>query len=195
MTNLSSDIQNCTRCPLHKLMPLTCKPVPGVGPSKARLMIIGEALGEDEAIAGLPFQGKCGRMLNNMLRDAGIERDSVFITNVVKCRPLKGKANRPPTKDEISKCSIHLSRELYEQNPKVVFTLGKIPTYEILDDLKASFKLGDVVGKEYKTVIDWGGEPPDESRFITVPVYHPSYVMVHSRSDYDTCVEIFRRYK
>lgn len=183
---LTTDIQNCTRCPLHKLMPLTCKPVPGVGPSKARLMIIGEALGEDEAIAGLPFQGKCGRMLNNMLRDAGIERDSVFITNVVKCRPLKGKANRPPTKEEIKACIDWLSLEILQVKPTIIFTLGKIATYQCVPELKSVFTLSDIVGKEFFNSI---------MNHTVIPVYHPSYVMVHSRSDYDTCVEIFRRYK
>lgn len=192
---LSNEIQNCTRCPLHKSMPLGCKPVPGIGPNNARIMIIGEALGEDESIIGKPFQGQCGRLLNKMLEEAGIDREKTFVTNVVKCRPLKGKANRPPTKDEILVCAGWLDREIYENVPEIIFTLGKVPTYELLDDrLKSTFKLGEVVGKEHKLDIDWGGDPAAISKHIVVPVFHPSYVMVHSRKDYDLCVDIFRKY-
>ncbi len=80
-------------------MPAGCRPVGGIGPLNARNMIVGEALGADEAILEEPFVGQCGQLLNKMLIEAGLSRESCYITNVVKCRPVDGKKNRPPTRN------------------------------------------------------------------------------------------------
>ncbi len=186
MITLHDKIRNCKQCPLWGQMPEGCKPVPGVGPITAKLMLVGEALGEDESIIGKPFIGQCGRLLDKMLCEAGIPRDSVYITNVVKCRPTKTSgrrvSNRPPAKTEIHACRPWLDEEIALVNPGVIFTLGMVPTRELLT-LKSTAKLGDYVGNSHLIGVR-----------EVVPLYHPSYVMVHSKKDYDTCVAIFKKY-
>lgn len=187
ISNVENLVKSCNLCPLHKTLPEGCTPVSGFGPSKTKLMIIGEAPGEDESYIGKPFQGQCGRLLNNMLKEAGLERENIYIDNIVHCRPVKqgkkGYVNRPPTEDEINICKHWTYDAIRMVSPEVIFTLGMVATKVFLT-LKSNTKLGDIIGKEF----DW-------YPVKVVPMYHPSYVMVHSRKDYNTCVEIFKKYK
>lgn len=187
MRSLRLRIKNCHRCPISKLMPEGCFPVPGMGPSKAELVIVGEALGEDEALSGEPFVGRCGQLLDKMLKEAGIDREQAFVTNTVRCRPVEGKANRPPSKTEIQNCKTWLWKELQIVQPKVILTLGKVPTGTLLSgQLKKSFKLGNVVGTMFNVMyID----------SIIVPCYHPSYLMVHGKAKMDDAMEILEKVK
>ncbi len=94
--NLLSAIKDCKRCPLYKDMPEGCKPVKGDGSLNADLMLVGEALGKDESLLELPFQGMAGKMLDKMLEKANINRKQIYLDNIVKCRPTtnNGKKNR-----------------------------------------------------------------------------------------------------
>ena len=115
---LVSSIMGCVRCKLYKGR---TNIVIGSGPLSARLMIVGEAPGRDEDIQGKPFVGKAGRLLTNMLRSININRENVYITNVVKCRPPN---NRNPENDEIKACWDYLDRQIEIISPKVILALG-----------------------------------------------------------------------
>lgn len=189
------DIQNCTLCPLHKSMPDGCKPVPGHGNVLSKIMLIGEALGENEAKLQEPFVGPAGKMLKKMLGDAGIGQDSYYITNTVKCWPYvktitarrATTRNRPPLDEEIQKCKKWLWKEITTIKPSIIITLGKVPTYTLLHEkLNKSFTLSDVVGTVYS--VGW-----TQARIM--PAYHPSFIMQYGKSKIEECVSHFKKAK
>src|SRR3989344_7674711 len=96
--SLAEEIRRCTACPLYKNATLA---VPGDGPKNAKIMLIGEAPGEEEDRQGLPFVGKSGKYLTTLLESIGVQREDVFITSSVKCRPPK---NRVPVSHELKTC-------------------------------------------------------------------------------------------
>jgi DNA polymerase len=161
-------------------MPLGCKPVSGIGPENARIMIVGEALGETEALLEEPFVGQCGQLLDKMLKDAGLSRQECYITNRVKCRPVEGKKNRPPTKQEIKACQDWLYDEIMMVEPKIVFTMGKVALDYFI---KVKGPLKDYIGKEI-----------NNEHLTVVPFYHPSFLMQHNKAGIQQAVAIFRRY-
>jgi DNA polymerase len=112
------EIGDCTRCALHKGRN---KLVFGDGDPAARLMFVGEGPGADEDAQGLPFVGKAGQLLNNMINAMGLKRDQVYIANVVKCRP---PGNRTPEPDEGNTCSPFLFRQIDVIRPQVLVALG-----------------------------------------------------------------------
>lgn len=118
---LRDEIMKCQRCPLARSR---TNAVPGVGPMDAALMIIGEAPGRQEDVEGQPFVGAAGRLLTTLLEGAGIKRASVFITNVVKCRPPE---NRPPDPTEREACHPFLLQQLELIKPKIVCLAGRVP--------------------------------------------------------------------
>lgn len=120
LESLASDVRSCTLCPLAHARK---EAVPGEGPSGARIMIIGEAPGREEDASGRPFVGRAGKILTSSLAWAGIRRDEVYISNVVKCRPPR---NRPPERSEIEVCyNTYLSMQIRLLKPKAVLVLGK----------------------------------------------------------------------
>jgi DNA polymerase len=159
-------------------------PVPGVGPKTAKLMIIGEALGKEESEAQEPFQGRAGKLLNKFLTNAKLKRKEIYISNIVHCRPTKnkGRANRPPKDTEIQACKKWIWKEIQEVGPKIIVTLGKIPTFSLLHQkLKKSFKLKDIVGDFFEV---------DYCSAKIVPLYHPSYLMQHGKKMHGMTAEI-----
>ena len=112
-------INDCSRCRLHELRNTI---VNGSGNTDSGIMLIGEAPGEDEDKSGIPFVGKAGKVLDELLPLSGVCRSSVYVTNVVKCRPPR---NRKPAEDEIGKCMLHLVNELKQYQPKVIILLGQ----------------------------------------------------------------------
>jgi len=115
---IRDDIGDCTRCALHKGRN---KIVFADGPPDARLMFVGEGPGADEDAQGIPFVGKAGQLLNNMIVAMGLQRDQVYIANVVKCRP---PGNRTPEPDEGNTCSPFLFRQIDVVRPQVIVALG-----------------------------------------------------------------------
>ena len=116
---IQEEIGDCTRCPLayagrHSI-------VFGDGNPAARLMFVGEGPGADEDASGVPFVGKAGQLLNNMIQAMGLKREEVYIANVVKCRP---PANRVPEPAEANTCSQFLVRQMDVVQPEVVVALG-----------------------------------------------------------------------
>jgi DNA polymerase len=115
---IRDDIGDCTRCALHKGRHTI---VFGVGNPAARLMFVGEGPGADEDAQGLPFVGRAGQLLNNMIAAMGLKREECYIANVVKCRP---PGNRTPEPEEANTCSQFLFRQIDVVRPQVLVALG-----------------------------------------------------------------------
>jgi len=115
---IREDLGDCTRCPLHSGRN---KLVFADGDPNARLMFVGEGPGADEDAQGLPFVGRAGQLLNNMIAAMGLNREQVYIANVVKCRP---PGNRTPEPDEANTCSPFLFRQIDVVRPEVLVALG-----------------------------------------------------------------------
>ncbi|MBQ7543727.1 MAG: uracil-DNA glycosylase [Synergistaceae bacterium] len=155
---LREKVEVCTKCPLcaerHRA-------VFGEGPVNAKCVIVGEAPGEKEDEQGRPFVGPAGQLLTNILeKGAGIPRSSVYVMNVVKCRPPD---NRNPELIEIISCSDYLEAQLALLHPYVVVTMGNISTKTLL---KTSAGITKLRGK-WTT---WRG-------IDLLPMYHPSYLL------------------
>lgn len=139
--------------------------VHGEGRIGARVMLIGEAPGEQETLLGRPFVGKAGKNLDEFLDLAGIERSELYVSNTVKFRPTKVSAagrtvNRPPTREEIALFLPWLKREIAMVNPECVVTLGNVP-------LKALYDRRAVIGDVHGKFVDCDG-------LRVYPMYHPA---------------------
>jgi uracil-DNA glycosylase len=122
LVELYQEARGCTRCPLHQSR---TKVVFGAGNADADLMFVGEAPGQQEDLQGLPFVGRAGKLLDQLLGEVGLERADVFITNVLKSRP---PGNRDPELAEIDACKPYLQRQIELIEPKVICTLGNFAT-------------------------------------------------------------------
>jgi uracil-DNA glycosylase len=127
LLKIRTDLGECTRCKLHTMRN---KIVFGDGSSKAELVFVGEGPGHDEDMQGLPFVGRAGKLLTQMIEAMGLQRKDVYICNVVKCRPPE---NRAPEKDEVAECSPFLLRQLDAIAPKVIVCLGAIAAQTLLE--------------------------------------------------------------
>jgi uracil-DNA glycosylase len=127
LLKIRTDLGECTRCKLHKTRN---KIVFGDGSPKAELVFVGEGPGHDEDVQGLPFVGRAGKLLTQMIEAMGLQRKDVYICNVVKCRPPE---NRLPEKDEVTPCSPFLLRQLDAINPKVIVCLGACAAQTLLE--------------------------------------------------------------
>lgn len=141
--------------------------VPGEGDARARLMLVGEGPGENEDIQGRPFVGRSGRQLDEILVAAGFNRESLFITSIVKCRackPVDGKLkNRAPSAGETGACRPYLVRQVEIVRPRVILCLGASAARSVIDP---AFNISTQRG-------DWY-EAPSGSRLIAT--FHPAYV-------------------
>ena len=140
----------------------------GDGDEQARIVMIGEAPGEQETIQGRPFVGKAGKNLDEFLRLSGMDRRALYITNTVKFRPTRiSKAgrvvNRPPTQEEVKLSVPWLKREIKMIAPEVIVTLGNVP-------LKA------LLGKE-KTIGECHGQWLEWEKLRVYPLYHPASII------------------
>lgn len=158
----------------------------GVGPTNAKLFIVGEAPGEQEDIEDMPFVGRSGDLLNKMLDTAGLSRDTIYITNVVKCRPKNGKANRPPTEDEIKACKGILWDELKEVKPFIVIPLGGVATKLILRLPDSKFVMGKHVGVGTNVLY---------MDALVYPMYHPSFLLRGNKQYIEKSISILREIK
>lgn len=184
-------IQQCTACHLCKNNPKDTTPVPGIGPTNAKLMIIGESPGIDEIFDGEPFVGRSGKLLNKTLKDCGIDRENCYITNVVKCLSRDHGKNVLPAKVDQKFCSNKwLWQEVETIRPIVIITLGNTAFQAI--DCFTKRKLSDMIN----------GEPEffyfsDSFRdgYYAVANYHPSYIMQHGRKYHEKFVEQIKKAK
>jgi|HubBroStandDraft_1064217.scaffolds.fasta_scaffold26698_2 uracil-DNA glycosylase family 4 len=127
LLKIQNDLGECTRCKLHKTRN---KIVFGDGSANAQLVFVGEGPGHDEDMQGLPFVGRAGKLLTQMIEAMGLQRRDVYICNVVKCRPPE---NRAPEKDEVAPCSPFLLRQIDAIAPKVIVCLGAIAAQTLLE--------------------------------------------------------------
>ena len=116
---IGAEVRTCTRCPLHVTR---TRAVPGEGDPDTEVMFVGEGPGFNEDQEGRPFVGRAGGLLERLLAHVGWNRDDVFITNVVKCRPPD---NRDPEPDEVAACAPYLKRQLEVLDPALIVTLGR----------------------------------------------------------------------
>ncbi len=126
LLKIREDLGECTRCKLHSTRH---KIVFGDGNPKAQLVFVGEGPGADEDAQGLPFVGRAGKLLTQMIEAMGLQRKDVYICNVVKCRPSE---NRQPEEDEVSTCSPFLMRQIDTIAPKVIVCLGAVAAKTLL---------------------------------------------------------------
>jgi len=122
LVDLYREVETCTRCPLHRTR---SKAVFGAGDADAELMFVGEAPGAEEDRLGLPFVGRAGQLLNELLEGIGMTREDAFIANVLKSRP---PGNRDPQPEEIEACRPYLFEQVRLIEPKIVCTLGNFST-------------------------------------------------------------------
>ncbi|MBI5724989.1 MAG: uracil-DNA glycosylase [Planctomycetes bacterium] len=159
-----SEVRGCVKCVLSKGRTQT---VFGEGEPSARIAFVGEGPGEDEDRTGRPFVGKAGQLLTKMILAMGISRESVYICNMVKCRP---PGNRTPLPDEVQACWSYLVRQLAIIRPEVVVTLGNPATQGLLGTKEGITKIRG----QWRQLPDIGcglaGTP-------VMPTFHPSYVL------------------
>jgi DNA polymerase len=179
---LRSTVLACTRCAISKTR---TQAVFGVGDRQARWMIIGEAPGGDEDRQGEPFVGKAGQLLNNMLLAIGLPRESVYIANILKCRPPN---NRDPQPEEAGNCRGYLERQIELVNPTLILVVGRIAAQNLL---QTKAPLAQLRGREHRTPV---GDRP------VIVTYHPAYLLrqpVDKRKawqDLQLAREVFARY-
>jgi uracil-DNA glycosylase family 4 len=156
---IADEVRTCTRCRLHEGR---TRSVPGEGDPDTEVVFVGEGPGMNEDREGRPFVGRAGGMLVRLLDSVGWQRDDVFITNVVKCRPPD---NRDPQPDEIAACAPYLRRQLEVLDPAVVVTLGR---YSM-----ATFMPGARIGQAHGT-----SQPADPATgaadALVFAMYHPA---------------------
>ena len=170
---------NCQRCKLAKLGRRQI--VFGTGDPDAELMFIGEGPGADEDAQGLPFVGRAGQLLNNMIAAMGLKREQVYIANIVKCRP---PGNRTPERDECDTCSPFLMRQIQVIRPKVIVALGATAAKNLLG-------LNDSMGSMRGCFYDFsprraagdGAEPFECKLAVT---YHPAFLLRDPRQKKET---------
>lgn len=154
---LQSCVAGCTRCELAETRTNT---VFGVGNPNADWLIIGEAPGAEEDRRGEPFVGRAGKLLDEMLRAIGQSRDSVFIANILKCRPPN---NRDPKPAETAACREYLERQIEIVQPRIILAVGKIAAQNLLGS-------DEPVGRMRGRPHELGGIP-------LVVTYHPAYLL------------------
>jgi|CZKC01.1.fsa_nt_gi DNA polymerase len=157
LERIRADIGDCTRC---RLCEQRNKIVFGSGSVKADLVFVGEGPGRDEDLQGLPFVGRAGKLLTQMIEAMGLTRDSVYIANVVKCRPPQ---NRPPEKDEVATCIPFLLRQIEVIHPKVIVCLGNIAAQNLLGTMKS--------------ISHFRGQWFDFRGMQLLATYHPAYLL------------------
>ncbi len=154
LIGLAQEIRACTACPLHRS---ARQAVPGEGSAESGIFFLGEAPGYNEDVQGRPFVGAAGQLLDELLAGIGLDRRSVFITNVVRHRPPE---NRDPLPEEVTACDVWLRRHLELLRPRVIVTLGRHAMYKFFP----TESISRVHGKIRKSA----------DGLVVFPIYHPA---------------------
>ncbi len=155
-------IEKCKECNACKLAKTRKNVVFGVGPVPCDTMLIGEGPGADEDEQGLPFVGRAGQLLTKILQSVNIERDEIYITNVVKCRPPE---NRTPLADETDSCFPFLKAQIKLISPKIIILAGS-PACKVV--LNTNEPISKIRGKWFKY---------KDTDISIMPIFHPSYLL------------------
>jgi uracil-DNA glycosylase len=156
---LQETVSQCQLCDLHASRTQT---VFGVGNRSAEWLVIGEAPGKDEDLQGEPFVGRAGQLLNAMLLAAGLQREQVYIANILKCRPPN---NRDPGAEEVACCEPYLARQIALIQPRIILAVGRIAVQNLL-------KTDTPIGKLRGTVHHYA-----DTGIPVVATYHPAYLL------------------
>jgi len=155
---LAAAVHGCRRC---ELCESRTQAVFGVGDRRARLMIVGEAPGAEEDRQGEPFVGRAGRLLNAMLCAVGLDRERVFIANILKCRPPR---NRDPQPAEVAQCMPYLRRQIELISPALILCVGRIAAQNLL---ATDTPIGRLRGSLHRL----------ETGVPVIVTYHPAYLL------------------
>ena len=162
--NIKTEVFGCKKCGLHKERNV---PVIGSGNWNTEVMFVGEAPGANEDRTGFPFCGAAGKILDDLLLKADIERNEVYITNILKCRP---SGNRNPREEEVKTCTLYLDRQIDIIKPKVICCLGNFATAYIMGKfgLKNNVQgISRIHGKAFSCNPLFGS-------LTIIPFYHPA---------------------
>ena len=157
--DLRQRVTKCQQCELHRGRKQT---VFGVGDHNADWLIIGEAPGAEEDKQGEPFVGRAGKLLNSMLLACGLQREQVFIANILKCRPPN---NRDPKAGEVAACSSYLREQIDLIQPKIILAVGRIAAHNLL---QTETPIGKMRGQKYEYA---------DTGIPVVVTYHPAYLL------------------
>jgi uracil-DNA glycosylase len=157
LENLKKEVLACRKCILCKKR---SAPVFGQGSSKAKIMFVGEAPGAKEDATGVPFCGRSGKFLDELLKSADIDREKVYICNIIKCRPPQ---NRDPEEREIKACSRYIESQIEILSPKVICPLGRYSMRFIMEMFGFP---SDVISKTHGRVF--------KGKKTVIPFYHPA---------------------
>jgi DNA polymerase len=157
LEEIRRELGDCKRCKLHRTRSTI---VFGEGNKKAKLMFIGEGPGYDEDVQGRPFVGKAGQLLTKIIQSIHLQREEVYITNIIKCRPPQ---NRNPEPDEIQSCHPFLQKQIQSIQPKMICALG---TFAAQTLLSTNAKITALRGRFF----DLGG-------IKVLPTYHPAFLL------------------
>jgi len=160
LAELNRQIEACQRCGLGQMR---TRAVAGTGPADAQIMFIGEAPGFHEDRKGLPFVGAAGKFLDELLASIELNRDRVFIGNVIKCRP---PGNRDPKPEEIAACRPYLDRQIELVRPRIIITLGRFSM--------ARYFPGASISRIH-------GQPKRAGGVIYFPMFHPAAALHQPR--------------
>lgn len=156
---LQSKVAACVRCDLHRARTQT---VFGVGDRRANWMVVGEAPGAEEDRRGEPFVGRAGQLLDEMLRSVGLSRDTVFIANILKCRPPN---NRDPKAEEAGACRGYLDRQIELVAPRLILAVGRIAAQQLLG---TEAPIGRLRGAVHRLA---------NAEIPVIVTYHPAYLL------------------
>ena len=159
LDNLAQSVSTCHRCDLHRSRKNT---VFGAGNPHAEWMFVGEAPGAEEDRQGLPFVGRAGQLLDAMLVAIGLERDQIYIANVLKCRPPQ---NRDPQGTEVERCEPYLHRQVASIQPKIIVAMGRFAAQSLLKTTRPISKLR---GERFRY---------SDAEIPLVVTYHPAYLL------------------
>jgi DNA polymerase len=157
--DLRQRVEKCQQCELHQGRTQT---VFGVGDHNADWLIIGEAPGAEEDRQGEPFVGRAGKLLNSMLFACGLQREQVFIANILKCRPPN---NRDPKPEEVSACSSYLKEQIDLLQPKIILAVGRVAAQNLM---QTETPIGKMRGQRYQYA---------DTGIPVVVTYHPAYLL------------------
>jgi len=157
--DLKRCVADCTRCDLHRSR---TQAVFGAGDAKAQWMVIGEAPGVEEDLQGEPFVGAAGQLLNAMLAAIELPRESVFIANILKCRPPD---NRDPRPEEIAECLPYLHQQIEQIAPRIILAFGRVAAQSLLG---TEATLGNLRGEAHRF---------GPHQIPVIVTYHPAYLL------------------
>jgi uracil-DNA glycosylase family 4 len=157
LKDIRQEMEGCKQCKLHRTRKSL---VFGEGSEKAILMFIGEGPGYDEDIQGRPFVGKAGQLLTKIIQSINLQREEVYIANIVKCRPPQ---NRNPEPDEITVCRPFLQRQIQAIQPRIICALGAFAAQSLL---QTGEKISALRGRRF-----------DLNGIRVIPTYHPAFLL------------------